>query len=486
MQPDTICKTVRQYSSMAVEPENMQKLQEIANDYTWVKNYVYERYGGIGGLSKIYPGYTVQNEMTKSGLREERGLPAVYFYLAVFDALGDIKAQWTRVKGGVLEAVRLNEAFTSQDRHYLRFVMKVSACFEGILTGREVLLTGELRTAFEKIAAEVNHEKLNRYLCRQVRKRLRRLHTEKADGFAMTERAYRYGDNGKNHGIYISTKEKRRRIFIPLTDSNRYSKQLYVKWKPATAALEILVPVEVKIQRHPDYRNEIGLSLGMQQMFTTDGGRIYGERLGELHRTLVEIIKNGERARRKSEKESSGRIKYESKRDRQNAKLTTYINQEINRMLREEKPAIIYLPRLPGQSKAGPNREINCSVNLWKKGYIRKRLELKCRENGIERIEVMGNAISTECSRCGRTGFSTKEVFSCGYCGHQENKKVNAARNAKNRGRCGRQVYKKWIPKNESGDQSEVFADKSGSSRILPATDCRKFLDIKKQQTALE
>ncbi|MBD5521773.1 MAG: hypothetical protein HDR03_11265 [Lachnospiraceae bacterium] len=46
----------------------MRKLQEIADDYSRVKNYVYQRYGGINSLSKIYPGYTVQNEMTRSGL----------------------------------------------------------------------------------------------------------------------------------------------------------------------------------------------------------------------------------------------------------------------------------------------------------------------------------------------------------------------------------------------------------------------------------
>ena len=79
----------------------MTKLQAVARDYAKVKNYVYQRYAGITGLSKIYPGYTVQNEMTRSGLREELGLPSVYFYLAIFDALGEIKSQWTRTKSKI-------------------------------------------------------------------------------------------------------------------------------------------------------------------------------------------------------------------------------------------------------------------------------------------------------------------------------------------------------------------------------------------------
>ena len=90
MQPDTVCKTVRQYSRGALAPEDMEMLREVAEDYRHVKNHVYGRYGGRGGLSKIYPGYTVQNEMTKSGLRAELGLPSVYFYLAIFSALGAV------------------------------------------------------------------------------------------------------------------------------------------------------------------------------------------------------------------------------------------------------------------------------------------------------------------------------------------------------------------------------------------------------------
>ena len=98
---ETICKTVCQYNSRPISAEDMEKLREIADDYSKVKEYVYQRYGGIGSLSKIYPGYTVQNEMTKSGLRAELKMPSVYFNLALFEALGDIKTQWTQTKAKI-------------------------------------------------------------------------------------------------------------------------------------------------------------------------------------------------------------------------------------------------------------------------------------------------------------------------------------------------------------------------------------------------
>ena len=101
MSSEKICKTVHQHNQVPISEEDMRKLQEIADDYNKVKNYVYQRYGGIASLSKIYPGYTVQNEMTASGLREVLEIPSVYFYLAIFDALSDIKSQWTRVKSKI-------------------------------------------------------------------------------------------------------------------------------------------------------------------------------------------------------------------------------------------------------------------------------------------------------------------------------------------------------------------------------------------------
>ena len=138
MSSHTICKTIHQYNKLPISTEEMEKLLEIAEAYRKVKNYVYIRFGGIGGLSKIYPGYTAQNEMTKSGIRLSLNMPSVYFYLAVFDALGDIKSQWTRTKSKILELLNKNENFTSDEKHYLRFLLKVNNAFEQVLGGREI------------------------------------------------------------------------------------------------------------------------------------------------------------------------------------------------------------------------------------------------------------------------------------------------------------------------------------------------------------
>ena len=128
---------------------------------------------------------------------------------------------------------------------------KRSNAFEAVLNQKPVNLTAKIQKQYQELAGQADTEKLNRYLCRKVRKYHVKLHTESADVFSIGERAYRYGD----HGIYISVKEKRKRVFIPLTDNNQYQSQLRIKLFPEEDRIEIKVPVNVAVRSHRDYQN---------------------------------------------------------------------------------------------------------------------------------------------------------------------------------------------------------------------------------------
>lgn len=449
-------RTLYQYSKGPISDEDMGKLQDIAEDYRTVKNYVYARYGGVGSLSKLYPGYTVQNEMTKSGLRTQLGLPSVYFYRAVFDALGDIKSQWARTKRKIASLVGQNQNFTPEEKHYLRFLLKSSNAFEAVLNRRPIQLPREMQTMQEELSSQVDAEKLHRYLCRQARKyHVRKMYTGRAEGFFTTQRAYRYGveenghegDNvGKRYGIFIATKENRKRIFVPLTDENAYQKQLYIKLKPEENGIEIHIPAEIKVRIHRDYVNEIGVSTGIWCMFTTHEGHAYGEQFGALHRELVEYMRAAASSYSREKANNAGRRKYRAHKEKLDARIGTYVNQEINRMIEQEKPKVIYLPKLPRNSTAGFSRKINYSVNVWKKGLIRERLKQKCLQHSITLVEVFAKAISTECSNCGADAGYSGDVFRCEKCGYEADKKVNAARNALKRGQAIRYDSSDSVP----------------------------------------
>ena len=428
----------------------MRKLQEIAADYGKVKRYVCQRYSGIGSLSKLYPGYTVQNEMTASGLRGELGLPSVYFYLAVFEALGDIKGQWGRTKAKVQQLIGRNENLTEEEKHYLRFLLKVNNAFTAVLNQEPIVLSRELQKKQEELAVGVETEKLHRYLCRQVRKyQVKGRGQGKADseesggrtpGFSVAERAYRYGMQDGVGGIYISTKEMRRRVFVPLTDNNQYKRQLNIRLFPDEGKLEIMTAVDVTVRFHEDYTAQVGLAMGMFTMLTTQEGHQYGEELGVLQTEYAEWIRQQTKSYNRNRGENPGRKKYNAKKSRLEERLHSYINQELNRFLRTERPHTVYVVRMPRPKAGGINRKINHSVAMWQRGYIRKRLEQKCREQSVELVEVLGKDISVECSGCGAMGSRKTGIFTCEACGYTAGEKTNTAANVLKRGIEGKVV----------------------------------------------
>lgn len=427
---NTIYKTVYQYNKVSISAADMEKLQEIARDCREVRNYVYDRYSGIYGLPKIYPGYTVQNEMTRSGLREKLDLPSVYFYLSIFDAIGDIKSQWARTKSRIEKNIRNNPNLTPEDRHYLRFVMKQSRCFEAILTGNKMNLTDNWEKGYGDVCADVDTHRLDQYLRRQVRRHLDKPHTDTADGFPASPKGYRYAD----HGIYLSMKENRKRLFIPLTDNNRYEKQIYIRLYPEEGKITVNVPVEIRQRQPLGYEEEIGLAVGLKCMFVTDKGMAYGEKYLEYQAAYTDYVCERLSRHHRNAKYNSGMKKYNDGKARLERAMHDYVNAEINRMLEAEKPGRIYIPKLPAAKKAGYNGRINATVNMWQRGFIKSRLIQKCRERSIELVEVFGKGISTQCSYCGADGKKDGDMFRCASCGAQLPERQNTARNVKKRG----------------------------------------------------
>lgn len=438
MKEKSLCKTVHQYNKQPVSKEDMDKLLEIARDYQTIKNYVFQRYGGIKSLDKIYPGYTVQKELANTPLRKQLGLPTVYFNVAILDAVKNIKNQWERTKKQVLKRVNHHPDFTDDEKHYLRFLLKVSNAFAMVLNDKVIVLDVSLQEKYKSLSRGIDTKRLHSYLKRQVRKYHVTPMAKTADGFSLIERAYRYDA----HGIFITTKEKRQRIFIELTDNNAYTRQLYIKLFPEEENIELFVPVEMKCRAHADYVNEIGLSVGMRTMLTTDEGHIYGEELGQYHALLTQWMRQKNANIASNLEDNFGRKKYTANKNRRTEQLHSYINMELNRLIETEKPKVLYIPKLPPTQKHSGQKEINYSVSTWQRGYIRKRLEQKCKQHSIELVEVFGKDISNVCCVCNEYGKKEDDYFVCRKCNSRINIKTNTARNVKNRGIKGKDLDK--------------------------------------------
>ena len=468
-----ICKSIHQYSKGKISSENMDVLMEIGHGCMVTRNYIYQRYGGIKSLGKLYSGYAIDAEVKATGFREQIGLPSVYFTASVNRALGDIKIMWAQVKNGINEATNKNERFSPEDRHYIRFVVKVNGCLENILNEKPVSLPEEIRPRYESIIAELGDENgqrvrsLNRYICRQTRKRLHRQHTDNATYFTIKKQGYRYGESGGEHGIFLATKVNRQRIFIPLTDTNVYDRMLDIKLNSQKRTVEIIIPLFVNTRQHEDYTNEIGISLGLWDMITTSTGNVYGSAFGKMQQEISRfILKENYQNDRKNISDTQRCLERKAAMD---AALKNYVNRELNRMLAQEKPNTIYMAKLPRNPGMHTSRHHNDQkitkgtgdthfLRMWKKGFVTERLQWKCQQNGVSIVEVIGKGIGTECSACGQKGTVKGENFRCHACGFEENKKVNGARNALNRGKTGRQLNKQF-PQEGNGKNNYIITD---------------------------
>lgn len=449
-----ICKAIHQYSKGKISNENMDVLMDIGHGCMVVKNYIYQKYGGIKSLVKVYSGYEVDSEVRAAGFREKIGLPSVYFSASVSRALADIKIMWAQVRNGINDAVNRNERFSLEDRHYIRFVLKTDVCYWNALNGKSAPLPEKIRSGYEKIIADFGSDggqrikSLNRYISRQTRKRLHRQHTDNRLHFSIKKQGYRYGEQDGEHGIFLATKVNRQRMFIPLTDTNVYDRMLDISLNPQKKSIEIIIPFFVNIRQREDHSNEIGISIGLWDMITTSTGKVYGSSFGKMQQEISRFIL--EESYRKETENASDTQKYRARKRKMDAALKNYVNMEINRMIALEKPREIYmakLPRNPGMLMKGTGD--THLLRMWKKGFVTERLQWKCRKNGIKIVEVIGRGIGRECSACGQTGYTDGEKFKCSTCGFEENRKVNNARNAMKRGKTGKKLNKKW-----SGDAS--------------------------------
>ena len=68
-------KIVRQYNAVPLPDEDFEKLLTVSQEYRKVKNYIYQKYGGVKSLSIVYQGYTIQQEFLHTPFRKTINLP---------------------------------------------------------------------------------------------------------------------------------------------------------------------------------------------------------------------------------------------------------------------------------------------------------------------------------------------------------------------------------------------------------------------------
>lgn len=284
MSSEAVTKTIWQFSEK-LNSETMDFLRGIASDYSKVKNYAYNRYSGIKSIDKLVPGYEILNEMRASGMRQQLDLPVVYFEMALFEAIWDIKAMWQNLKNKISSLASQNEDLSDDDKSYIRLVMKINSVYSAILNDRQYDMPQKASNLI------IDVKKLNSRIKRWTRKYKVSPVSGTPNTFRVTPGGYSY----KNGGIRLASRVDRKRVFIPLKDATPFKRQLNII--VMENYIKIAVPIDKELDIHHDYCNTIYAHIGYKDMITLSNGAVYGVKLNELVMPETERleIKNNER-----------------------------------------------------------------------------------------------------------------------------------------------------------------------------------------------
>lgn len=426
----------------------MDFLRGIAEDYAKVKAGVYERYSGIASLGQLASLYDIMTQMRHCGLREQLGLPSVYYELAVRDAVSDIKGMWGMLKNKIRTLIAVNENLNDEDRLYLRTVLKLDPVYAAILNREEYPMPEKAE------GLEIDTKRLNNLLRRMTRRYLVRPMPCRVDSFCVSPGGYSYRDGM----LFLVSRVRRNRVSLPLKDDKECDRQIRICIRRDDAA--IALPVNVRKRKHVDFQNTIFVHLGYRDMFTLSSGNVYGEGLGELSAARSERLmkKNRERGRmRKSYRDSLaegdrkkaadievnnlGGLKYDRQKQKEQTQIESYINNGINRMLETEKPSTVVItkPITLNKKKSG-YKPSNRKLSESPQGYVRTRLLQKCETNGITLVEISSKGTGSICSSCGAEGKRLAEGFVCENCGFRSSIALNGARRME-------QIYRETLSK---------------------------------------
>lgn len=128
-----------------------------------------------------------------------------------------------------------------------------------------------------------------------------------------------------------------------------------------------------------------------------------------------------------------GKIKYNNNKRKNDAKVKTYINHAMNQMILNEKPSEIVMEQLDFVSWNNRYpKSVRRKLSRWIKGYIKERIEYKCKIHEIKITYINPAYTSKVCNICGSFGKRNGDIFECPKCGkiHAD---INASKNILNR-----------------------------------------------------
>ena len=429
----------------------VEDLKEVGRNYRSDVNYFYSRYSGIKNINRID-----FREIRDKDLKEIEHLKLKGHYLqrCLNASLGNIKAMWSNTLRLIKSNINANNNLKEEEKHFLYIVIKSRAFVDYVVNTNksfEDLIENKYFSKWKKNNEkfEIEEKKLRQYLRRQIR-RMKPLisNTKKEDYFKIDKTLYKFKDNK----LYISNPVKKRQRFELISkNTKQYQTEATVKIENNKVRIGFPIDVKQKTLKNNEV-NSIGIDKGFIDLITTSNNKVYGHRYcDEIKRHIDKyLLTQKERGKywslyykyktinpvkaERIKRNNLGYIKFNKNKKLKKETKKKFINQSINRFIKEEKPTEIIVEDLSWNKKNKKKKyRLGFDLSTWDKGYLQERLEFKAYENNIKITTVNPAYTSQICSCCNKLGERTGKEFKCNSCNQVLDADYNAAINIKKR-----------------------------------------------------
>ena len=234
--------------------------------------------------------------------------------------------------------------------------------------------------------------------------------------------SYFEGINGKiKNFVQINFKQDIEKINgnIPLFSSNR------IEYK-----IDICLIKDIEKEEYQPKIDKLALDLGLNNLFATNLGELYGRHFSKLLKKYDEIISLLAKNRQKQRLKTLSK-KYKKLINKIKAYLKNEINRVINKIIENNRPKEIIVERLNFTSPK-LSKKLNRMLNNFGKRIIEEKFKSINEKYGIIITKVNPAYTSQECSKCGyieKKNRKSQETFICGFCGKKQNADINASKN---------------------------------------------------------
>lgn len=176
--------------------------------------------------------------------------------------------------------------------------------------------------------------------------------------------------------------------------------------------------------------DKLALDLGLNNLFATNIGELYGRNFSRLLKKYDEIVSILGKNRQKQKLKTLSK-KYKKLINKIKAYLKNEINRVINNLIENNKPKEIIVERLNFTSPK-LSKKLNRMLSNFGKNIIEEKFESIKERYGIVIMQINPAYTSQECSKCGyveKKNRKSQAKFICGFCGKKQNADINSSKN---------------------------------------------------------